>query len=50
MKNLSAIAKLLGRRGGQKTLETHGPRHFKNISKKGLQSRWGKPKEPKEKI
>jgi hypothetical protein len=31
--NLSEAARLLGKKGGQRTLELHGPEHFSQASK-----------------
>jgi general stress protein YciG len=38
------IAKLLGQRGGLKTKQKYGKKHYKEMSKKGLAKRWGKKK------
>lgn len=38
--------RLAGKLGGNATLKNKGKKHFKEISKKGLDKRWGKSKEP----
>lgn len=37
----SAIAKRLGKRGGQMTASRHGKKHFSAAGKKGMAKRWG---------
>jgi hypothetical protein len=43
------IAKLLGSKGGKKTLEKHGTSHFSNAGKLGMEKRWSKYREEKAK-
>ena len=38
---LHAYFAALGKKGGQKTKEKHGPDYYKKISKKAVASRWG---------
>lgn len=39
--------KKVGSKGGTSTLNKHGKKHFSDIGKKGLATRWGKPKKKK---
>jgi hypothetical protein len=40
--DISAIAKKLGQRGGKKTVELHGKKHFSEAGKRGMAKRWKK--------
>ena len=50
---LSEAARLLGRKGGKRTLERHGPEHFSKASRarKSFKGGWpkGRPRKPKKK-
>jgi hypothetical protein len=43
-KKLSEAARLLGKKGGKRTLELHGPEHFSKASKARKAFRGGWPK------
>ena len=45
-KNKAAVE--LGSKGGKKTLEKHGTKHFSKAGKKGAEKRWGKKLSPHE--
>ena len=44
-KELSDLAKKLGKAGGSQTLKKHGKKHFSDAGKKGMLARWGKKKD-----
>lgn len=47
--DISKLAKLLGKKGGQATHDKYGKDHFKRISKLGLEARRAKAKDRKDK-
>jgi hypothetical protein len=42
MKDTSAIAQQLGKRGGQKTRTKYGTAYYSQLGKRGMAKRWGK--------
>ena len=39
---LSEIAKLMGKKGGENNVKKHGKKHMSIIGKLGMKKRWGK--------
>lgn len=48
-KQISEAAAAMGRKGGKAKLKKYGKKHYSEMGKKGMETRWGKKKDDQKK-